>query len=146
MNEYEKQAEEFLKRNKLQMTITKVPYTPPMWESKECAGQRNKYCISIHRKLIEECQGSKPAKRLVFDFWGSINDASKGKHPSPYTVLACISGDVHCPDTFKEFCSDYGYDEDSRKAKKTFKLARTFAKKLRKFFNEQELGELQEIQ
>ena len=144
MSEYEKRAEEFLRRNKLRMTITKVPYTPPVWEEEENKGCRNKYRVGIHRPLKSGYDGT--PRRIGFNFWGSINDAEKGIHPSSYNVLACISGDVYCPDTFEEFCSEYGYDEDSRKAWKIFKKAGRFAEKLRLFFSEQELEKLQEIQ
>lgn len=145
MTEYDKQAEEFLKRNKLQMTITQVPYTAPVWEDDKNLGRRNKYSVEIHRPLKLE-YNPLWKQRIRFAFWGSNHDAIKGKHPSSYDVLACISGDVYCPDTFEEFCSEYGYDGDSRKAEKTFRCANAFAKKLRSFFSEEEITELQEIQ
>lgn len=72
--------------------------------------------------------------------------AIKEATPSAYGVLACISGDVHCPNTFQEFCDEFGYDEDSRKAEKQFKACHAFAQKLRAFFTEQEIEELSEIQ
>lgn len=89
-----------------------------------------------------------PAKRrLTFDFWSSIADANKGiKTVKPYDVLANISSDAYTPETFKDFCSEYGYDSDSIKASQTFRRCSAFAKKLRAFFTESELEQLQEIQ
>lgn len=67
-------------------------------------------------------------------------------HPTPYDVLACISSDVHCPETFADFCAEYGSDEDRRKAEQTFRRASAFARKLRTFFTDAEQEELSEIQ
>jgi hypothetical protein len=90
---------------------------------------------------------SKPAKRLTFDFWSSIKDAEDGiETVTPYNVLACISGDAYTPETFADFCADYGYESDSIKALQTFRRCSAFAKRLRAFFTETELEQLQEIQ
>lgn len=67
-------------------------------------------------------------------------------HPSAYDVLACISSDVYCPETFAEFCADYGYEADSIKALQTFRRCSAFAKRLRAFFTAEELSQLSEIQ
>ena len=48
----------------------------------------------------------------------SENDAYSKKEPSMYDVLACIT--KYEPGTFEDFCYDYGYDTDSRKAEKTY--------------------------
>ena len=37
-----------------------------------------------------------------------------------YNILCCIGCDLRTPDTFDEFCSEYGYDTDSRQALDTF--------------------------
>ena len=85
--------------------------------------------------------------RLTFDFWSSIADAEKGvKTVRPYDVLACISGEAYTPETFKEFCAEYGYEPDSIRALQTFRRCSAFAKRLRDFFTAAELEQLQEIQ
>lgn len=84
-------------------------------------------------------------ERIVFDFWGSAHDAEAGENPDEYDVLACLSGDVYCPEDFKEFCGEYGYEEDSIKALQTFKRADRFGKRLRTFFSEKEIEQLSEI-
>lgn len=147
MSDYDKQAKEFLERNKLQMTITEVPYTEPIWEDIIYLEPRYKYRVAIYSPMKLEYDATPSCqRRILFNFWGSVSDAKRGLKPSSYDVLASIIGDADCPDTFEEFCEGYGYDEDSRKAKKTFRLANAFAKKLRKFFREEEITELQEIQ
>lgn len=67
------------------------------------------------------------------------------KHPSAYDILTCVNSDSSCPDTFADFCSEYGYDTDSIKAEQTFKRASGFAKRIRAFFTAAELESLSEI-
>lgn len=130
-NEYDKQATEFLAKYGLAMRITLSDSKPANWEP---AGHH--YRVTLSRK----------GSRLAFDFWGSVNDMQKGEDPSEYDVLACISGEVYTPDTFEEFCLEYGGDEDSIKTRQTFIRANRFAKSLRAFFTEEELSALSEIQ
>jgi len=86
------------------------------------------------------------APRLVFDFWASSKDHADGVHTvRAYDILSCISSDAFCPDTFADFCAELGYDEDSRKAEKTFKACSSFARRIQKFFTEEELTALSEI-
>lgn len=66
-------------------------------------------------------------------------------HPSAYDVLACISSDAYCAETFKDFCGEYGYERDSIKALQTFRRCSAFAKRLRAFFTAEELSQLSEI-
>lgn len=68
------------------------------------------------------------------------------RHPSAYDVLACISSDIHCEESFADFCSDFGYETDSIKAKQTHGRCLAFSKRLRAFFTPSELEQLAEIQ
>lgn len=62
-----------------------------------------------------------------------------------YDALSCVSGDAYTPDTFADFCAEYGDDEDSIKALQLFRRCNRFAKRLRAFFTEVELADLAEI-
>jgi hypothetical protein len=137
LDEYEKQAKDFLEKFGLKASATYVSHEPPAWDEKQ-EYIRPKYRVRISRK--------KTRKSLTFNFWDSIANDQKGIRPSAYSVLACISSDQYCPDTFKDFCSDYGYDTDSIKVLKTFKVCSKFARRIRNFFTETELEELSEIQ
>jgi hypothetical protein len=63
---------------------------------------------------------------------------SKGKGldftPTAVEFLDCLlsdaSGDLS---SFENWCNEYGYDQDSRKALKTFKLIKNQTNKLKKF-------------
>lgn len=74
-----------------------------------------------------------------------VEEEISSLHPSAYDVLACISSDVNCPNTFEDFCSEYGYESDSIKALQTFRRCSRFAARLRSFFTPSEIEELQEI-
>lgn len=58
---------------------------------------------------------------------------------SLYSILACIHVDHYCPDTFEDFCSEFGYDTDSIKAEKTFRNCREQSKKLQSIFTSEEM-------
>jgi hypothetical protein len=67
-------------------------------------------------------------------------------HPSDYDVLACISSDAYTPETFADFCAEYGYEKDSIKALQQYRRCLNFSRMLKAFFTEKELNELSEIQ
>jgi hypothetical protein len=134
-NEYDQQAEQFLTANGIKFRATLSDTKTPAWSDNGKHGHH--YRVTL----------SKPAKRLTFDFWSSIKDAEDGiKTVTPYSVLACISGDAYTPETFKDFCAEFGYEPDSIKALQTFRRCNAFAKRLRAFFTPAELEQLQEIQ
>lgn len=85
-------------------------------------------------------------RRLSFDFWGSIRDKEDGKHPTAYDVISCISGDLHTPVTFDDFCAEYGYSTDSRETLATWERCLTFSRRLKAFFTSEKRAELSEIQ
>ena len=133
-NEYDTQAEQFLTSNEIKFRATLSDTKAPAWGDNGKHGHH--YRVTL----------SKPAARLTFDFWGSIADAEKGiQTVSAYSVLACISGGAYTPETFADFCGEYGYESDSIKALQTFRRCSAFAKRLRAFFTEAELEQLQEI-
>jgi len=65
-------------------------------------------------------------------------------HPTAYSVLACLT--KYDPETFENFCSEFGYDEDSRKALKIYEAVKDEYLNLCSLFNEKELELLMEIQ
>lgn len=64
------------------------------------------------RGNINPIDGKKYAEKLIADY-------KEGKfEPNAYDILASLT--KYDPGTFADFCADYGYDEDSKKAEKTF--------------------------
>ena len=124
MSEYETKAQAFLDKFGLKFRATmKGDCCPPY------CGEDGRGCVHGDRYRVTIWRG-KGGRRLSFDFWNSLNDCQQGKEPTAYNVLACISSNVNCPDTFGNFCREYGYDADSRKAFATFKRCATFAEQI----------------
>ena len=147
-NDYDKQAEDFLTRNGLEFraNMANVQKCPP-WSRDDATGAGRggcSKCGTIHGvKFTVTLRRTATGKRLSFAFWGSFNDGNKPQRA--YSVLACISGDIFCPNTFDKFVSEYGYDDDSIKAWRAFKRCSAFGKRLREFFTDEEQTELADI-
>lgn len=134
---YEATAQAFLDRHGVSLRITKADSKPAPFAGEDGKSGHH-YRITLSRKG--------KTGRVAFDYWGSIADAEKGKEPGAYDVLACISGDINIPETFADYCSEYGEDSDSIKARQTWKRCDSFARRLRAFFaSETEREELAQI-
>lgn len=94
---------------------------------------------------LKRCESYDPNVTMRSESIEQYKEEIKRLHPTPYDVLSCISGDVHCPDTFEDFCAEFGYDTDSIKALQTFRRCSAFARRLKAFFTAQEIEELSEI-
>jgi hypothetical protein len=80
--------------------------------------------------------------------WGRGLDATgmlerKRRAPRAYDVLACIQ--KYPVDSFSDFCSCFGYDEDSIKARDLYIAVGEEAAKVARFFSPEELTIIQEI-
>lgn len=130
--EYDTQAESFLTDNGLKLRITLSDSKPAPWSP---AGHHYRVTLSAPGR-----------KRVTFDFWDSLAAEQAGTTPSPYSILACLSGEVTTPDTFEDYCDTFGENPDSLKARQTWKRCHSFAQRLRAFFTPAELDQLSEIQ
>lgn len=136
--DYQLQAKEYLAKYGIEISIkaTNSGKCPPFCDGKHIHG--DEYRVTMKRALT--------GARLTFPFWNSQRDSEQGKAPTAYAVLACAGSDLSCPEEFDEFCAEFGYDTDSRKAEKTFRLCAAFGRKLRAFFDNEEMqAELQTI-
>lgn len=90
---------------------------------------------------VYKCRLSRKGKQYTFEFGQSI--ANAGQEPTLYDVLSCLQkyevGD------FENFCADFGYHPDSRKAEKTYHAVVKEWKAVERLFSDI-LEELQEIQ
>ena len=64
--------------------------------------------------------------------------------PNEYDVLACL--EKYDVGTFEDFCSELGYDEDSRTAERIYIAVIKEYKDLTRIFTEEQMEELSEIQ
>lgn len=63
--------------------------------------------------------------------------------PQAHDVLECLYSDMECAQYgFDDFCSNLGYDRDSRKAERIYEACRESGKKLQKFLGKEKLAAL----
>ena len=136
MNEYNKQALDFLNKAGARMTITKVGYeVNKLWDENV---YRPKYRVTISRKGYG-CP-------WVFTFWGAIADDKVEE----YSVLACLTK-YEVPVDTKDFANEFGYDYDpydnlkeARKIKKIHQAVQREYEHVKNMFGDV-LDELREI-
>lgn len=131
------------------------PYWPDDKES------RNVWELILTRPAVDR----RNVKTVSFRFGQSINDSFRDQFepqrrslgpirrgemiptqrniPTSYDLLACIT--KNDPGTFSDFCGEYGYDTDSRKAEKTYFAVQEEWEKVRGFFTARELRAIQEV-
>jgi hypothetical protein len=113
---------EFMKRNKITCKSVWVDNKSRPWEK-----QDPKY-IQDHWKVTFSMEG----RRMTVDFW--MGSGHNGKSPEADGVLDCLASDSHCSSmSFEDFCSEFGYDTDSRNAERTWKACRHNTNRLQKF-------------
>lgn len=98
---------------------------------------------NIYQVIFTKHGKGLPRPKLSLRFGQSIVNTEKRISPTRYDVLACIT--KYDPGTFADFCSEFGYDQDSRSAKKTYKAVRKEWEKVSSFFTESELEQIREI-
>jgi len=97
--------------------------------------QDDKEARDIYKIYLEH-----KGRQINFSFGQSITESEKAQKPRLYDVLASIGLDFSTTDNgFKEFCDEFGYDEDSRKAEATYKLCIEQSIKLKQIFTEEEV-------
>lgn len=127
MSEYDKQAEEFAKKVGLKMKVLGFEWEYPEWDQ-ECR----------HAKF--KIRFSRNGKQWTLDFYQS-RTAGK-KEPSIYDVLACLQKSE--PGNFEQFCSEYGWDSDSRRSERIWKDVKREYKNVVRLFGDV-MDELSEI-
>lgn len=72
-----------------------------------------------------------------------IRESKAFKYPKPYDVLACLT--KYDSGTFENFCSEFGYEEDSRNAEKIYFAVCKEYENIQRLYNENEMDLLREI-
>lgn len=131
LNEYEKQAIDFLEATG---TTFKAVLLGHMKQFIDDVEKRDVYEITLERKgesytfrfgqSLVNSGGEHELKRIQkyeddcrkAGRWPSAEGYRriKAKKPTAYDVLACLQ--KYDPETFEDFCDNFGYDTDSRKA------------------------------
>ena len=88
----------------------------------------NNYVVSV--------KDTETGKSTRFDFWASLAHPEIEKEEEIINAFACFVGDAMSGGlTFPDFCSSFGYDEDSRNAYKLWKACERAYKKWERFTN-----------
>lgn len=75
-----------------------------------------------------------------------IDDFTYAVTPTQANVMYCLLSDAECgKDTFDDFCSNCGYDTDSRKALEIYLTCQETNARLNKFFSRETINTLQEL-
>lgn len=98
-----------------------------------------KFKKSFHEKTVASAYASKYG---INQF--NVCKNPEKKIPTAYSMLSVITKSD--PGTFDDFCSEYGYDNDSISARDTWQAVREEWNDIRSFFSMAEIEELQEIQ
>lgn len=80
-------------------------------------------------------------KRFTLTFGQSY--AAGDKTPTAYDVLSCLTKSD--PGTFEDFCSEFGYDSDSRKVERIYKAVCKEWKQVSDMWTADEIEKMQEI-
>lgn len=77
--------------------------------------------------------------------WHNIEKARKPKPPHAADVLHSVVMDSSaCEQSFSDWCGEYGYDTDSRKALATYEACQQNADKLKRIFSHAQIEQIRE--
>ena len=136
MNEYVKQAKDFLESCNATMKIIRIGREKNKdWNDKDW---RNTYRATIKTPL-----GSMHIK-----FWDSIYNTQNGREPNEYDILACLQ--KYDVGTIDDFVSEYGYEvhewADVRRIERIYKSVCIEYRDICRCFTPKQVEAMQEIQ
>jgi len=112
-SEYDQAAALAMQTAGIRLSFTLSDTKPCPWDATGRDGYRPHWRVQVASKT----------GRTIVDYFDSLNAGKDGApEPSAYSLIACLSWAD--PGTFEQFCSEYGYDQDSRNAEKTWKAVR----------------------
>jgi hypothetical protein len=117
--------------------------TNKMGVTLEILGMEHKKHFSYdkEKRYVFKCCLKRNDKQYTFDFGQSI---AKGmEKPNMYDIMTCLT--KNDPESFEDFCDNFGYDTDSRKSEKIYHAVVREYKGMCRLFTEEELEQLQEI-
>lgn len=128
MTDYKKQADDFAKRHGIELFILGKDYRKRLHTDKE-------------ERWVFKCRLTRNGKKYTFDFGQSI--MAGATPPDMYDVLSCL--EKYGYDNFEDFCSELGYDTDSRTAERIYNAVEREYAAVERLFGDI-IDELREIQ
>lgn len=114
-------------------------------------GEINSRQVNHHNKYKVKCVNLDTNEEIFFSWYDSIHATIN--YPIEHSevldgVLSCVRSDYFITSdnypTFEDFASEFGYDEDSRKAERTYIRCVRHGDKLHKVFSEEVIETLPE--
>jgi hypothetical protein len=125
---YQKQANQFATKNNIKLSFIGEPeYKKHFADDKGC-------------RYVFKCKLSRKGKNYTFSFGQSINAGAE--EPIMYDILSCLQ--KYDVGSFEDFCSEFGYDTDSRTAERVYKAVCKEFEAVDRLFNDI-IDEFQEI-
>ena len=128
-NDYVRDANRFAVKHGIQLSFVGEP------EYKKHFSDDDKH------RWVFKCKLSRCGKQYTFAFGQSI--AEGAEEPTMYDILTCLQ--KYDVGTFEDFCGDFGYDTDSRRAEKIYTAVCKEYEAVDRLFHDI-IDELQEIQ
>lgn len=129
--DYQKQGTDFLENTE---TVFKAEFVKNGFHFYDDKEKRDIYKITLSRE----------GRSFSCNFGQSIADSNGKTPPTPYDVLTCLQ--KYEVGSFEDFCGEYGYDTDSRRAEKIYNAAKEEYKNLQILYNDREVELMQKIQ
>ena len=126
--DYQIQANDFATKHGVKMVVLDTEYGKHFDDDRD-----NRYIFKI--KL------SRNGKSYTFKFGQSI--VGGDKEPTFYDIFTCLQ--KHDVGSFEDFCGEFGYDTDSRKAERSYNAVCKEYKGVERLFGDV-IEEMQEIQ
>lgn len=164
-SEYEIQADQFLARGDIKFTA-KFLFHGPHWEGDKdnrnvwelTLTRQGKQSLSVkfgqsiadsflwpqHSGMYPLVRYNNPKKSRNEIYCNNNKQPSQHIKPTAYDMLTCLT--KYDPGSFENFCGEFGYDTDSRKAERTYNAVREEWYKVKAFFTTEEIAQLSEIQ
>lgn len=140
LTNYQKEAADLLNSFGIKFSTKFIAHDFHFEEDKQT---RDIFRVTFSRRVPVTVAGNlhQVSKRFSLRFGQSI--ANSGTAPDSYDVLSCLQ--KYDVGSFEDFCSEFGYDTDSRRAEKTYRAVVKEWKKVSAFFSPYELEAIQEI-
>lgn len=132
--DYQKQAKDFCEKYNVKITSRFIGNDYHFKDDKET---RDIYEVTISR------EGETIKLRFGQSIANSGTKFKKGKKPTEYEVLCCLQ--KYPLESFKTWCYEFGYDEDSRSALETYLACQKEYDNVVSLFDDDSIEELKEI-
>jgi hypothetical protein len=129
---------QFIESNRISLTAEKYTDHNPLMEGEGIRMDHWKVTLERGSRSVVRSVDDITPRRMTLTFSKGLGH--HGAEPTAEEVLDCLASDasgIENARDFEDFCSEYGYDTDSRKAEKIYKDTKHQTERLRKFLGDE---------